>query len=408
MEDLGTEVLLPPDADVDSAAVLQRLLRAVREHLDLDVAFVGEVVGNERVFRHVDSGPGIDILQPGDSDPVGESYCGLVLDGRLPQYIPDPAENPVAAKMPVTSELPVGTHLSVPIQFSDGRTYGTFCVFALDVKDNIAANDLRALEMMADLAGEYLEAIDAAKQERRRIQRLVQSIIDDPAALAIVFQPLRDLETMEIVGLEALARFPQHPLGPAPVFAGATEVGMAVALEMRAVRAALDAFSDIPAPIRLNINVSPETLYSTEFYDAVRPCPTSRLVVEVTEHTAIDDYSELKAASASLRDLGIWLAIDDVGMGFSGLTRILETSPHELKLDAAVIRDVDVDPVKQALVDAFRAFGERAKFNIVAEGIETQGELDMLRDLGVQIGQGYHLGRPTKLAEILSGVQPHP
>lgn len=396
--------LLPQDSGVTPDIVIQRILRAVREHLDLDVAFIGQVADGERVFRFVDSavdGP----VTVGGRDPAAETYCHHVLEGRLPPYLAAPMEHPLAAGLPVTKELPVGSHLSVPIRFSNGRVFGTFCCFSFQVRRSVSADDVRTMRMMAELAGEYLEAIDDAGREERQRRQLIESILDDADAVVMVFQPLFDLATLAVVAVEALARFPRHDRSPASVFSEAAAVGLGVELELRAVRAALAALPSIPAPIRLNVNVSPETLYTEDFFNAVAGVPPERLVVEVTEHAAIVDYADLKMASERLTGQEIWLAIDDVGMGFSGLHRILESSPEELKLDAAVIRNVHVSQVKQALVDAFCAFGQRAGFNIVAEGIESAAELDSLRALGVKIGQGYYLGRPGDLVSALSPVQ---
>lgn len=389
------------DSNGSADGVIERMLRAVREHLDLDVGFVGEVVGGERVFRYVDSKPGVDVVAVGDSDPLEEGYCHQVLAGRLPEFLRDPSRHPVAANLRVTKELPVGSHLSVPIRFSDGRVYGTFCCFAFDVRPSLDPRDLSPLRMVADLAAEYLEAIDAVQDEQRRRHQTIKEVLEDPDALTLVFQPLRDLETMEIIALEALARFPGHERGPAWLFAEAADVGLGVELEMRAVRMALGAFDHIPESLRLNVNVSPTTLCSRDFFDAIARVSPERLVVEVTEHAAIDDYGELQTASARLAAAGIRLAIDDVGMGFSGLNRILQSSPRELKLDAAVIRDVHAGLVKQALIESFCIFGERAGVKIVAEGIECAAELGALRALGIKFGQGYHLGRPEPLQSLV-------
>ena len=95
------------DPQRSSDGVIERMLRAVREHLDLDVGFVGEVVGGKRVFRYVDSRPGVDIVAAGDSDPLEEGYCHHVLAGRLPEFLRDPSQHPLAASLPVTKELPL-------------------------------------------------------------------------------------------------------------------------------------------------------------------------------------------------------------------------------------------------------------------------------------------------------------
>lgn len=389
------------DPQLSSDGVIERMLRAVREHLDLDVGFVSEVVGGKRVFRYVDSKPGVDIVAPGDSDPLEQGYCHHVLAGRLPEFLGDPSRHPLAASLPVTGEVPVGSHLSVPIRFSDGRVYGTFCCFGLDVQPSLDARDLSPLRMVADLAAEYLETIDGVQAAQRRRHRTIEKVIEDPDAMTLVFQPLRDLQTMKIVALEALARFPGHEHGPGWFFTEASHVGLGVELEMRAVRMALEALDQIPGSLRLNVNVSPTTLCSPDFFDAIARVPPDRLVVEVTEHAAVDDYGELQTASARLAAAGIWLAVDDVGMGFSGLNHILQSAPRELKLDAAVIRDVHASIVKQALIQSFCVFGDRAGITIVAEGIESAAELDALRALGIRFGQGYHLGRPQPLQSIV-------
>lgn len=388
--------------EVTSERVIERLLRAVREHLGLDVGFVGEIVDGHRVFRYVDSSPGVDAVAVGHSDPLDESYCHLVVAGRLPELLADARQHPLAASLPVTSQLPVGSHVSVPIRFSDGRLYGTFCCFSFQARRSLQTSDLAPFRVVAELAAEHLEAIEQVEAERRRRHQVITEVIEDTRALALVFQPLWDLNRMQIVSLEALARFPGHQHPPNWFFTQASELGLGVELEMRSVRMALAALDDIPAPIRLNVNVSPDTLCSPDFFDAIAGVPANRLVVEVTEHSAIEDYGELQAASERLSASGIWLAIDDVGMGFSGLNRILQSSPEELKLDACVIRDVHIDPVKQALIECFCAFGRQAGLDIVAEGIESKHELDALRALGVKFGQGYHLARPASLEKILS------
>jgi EAL domain-containing protein (putative c-di-GMP-specific phosphodiesterase class I) len=382
--------------------VIERLMRAVREHLHMDVAFVGQLSGTDRVFRYVDSDVGVDGIEAGDADPLEDSYCGHVLSRDLPELLLDPMEHPVSAAMPVTSRLPVGSHLSVPIQFSDGRVYGTFCCFAFDVRSSLNEEHLDAVRMVAQLAGEYIEALDEIEREQRDRRRVIEAVLADPEGIQLVFQPLRNLETMEIVAVEALARFPGHAHGPEWFFAEAVLHGLDLQLEMRAVELALDVLARIPASIHLNVNVSPDTLHGRRFLDAIAEVPGGRVVVEVTEHAVIEDYTETKRAAAKLAQLGVRLAIDDVGMGFSGLNRILETSPQELKLDAAVTSGVHDSPVKQALVEAFCAFGARADFDVVAEGIENEDQLQCLRELGVTIGQGYHLGHPGPLDAVLS------
>lgn len=385
--------------------VLSRILRAVREHLDLDVAFIGEIVGDERVLRFVDSDAVVETVVVGGRDPVGETYCGHVLAGRLPQYLPDPSVDPLARRLPVTAAVPVGSHLSVPIRLADGRVYGTFCAFALDVRESLRPDDLRAVEMAARLVADHLDDVVDAQRERQRRRTVIRSVLDDPGGIEMVFQPLRDVITMEVVAVEALARFPRTSYGPQWFFTEADELGLGIESEIRAVRLALAALPELPHPVRLNVNVSPETLCSDQLLEALEGVPPDRVMVEVTEHAAVDDYLGLHRASARLSRLSVRMAIDDVGTGFSGLNRMLETSPAELKLDAVMIRNVHTNPVKQALIEMFSVFGRRTGFDIVAEGVESGDELAMLRSLGIGIAQGYHLGRPGPLDQALQHRQ---
>ena len=118
-----------PTSDRPAAHNIDRALRAIRLHLGMEVAFVAEFASGRRVFRYVDSsydGP----VQVGGSNPLEESYCLRVVDGRLPELMPDAKAVPEAAAMAATHALPVGAHLGVPVRLSDGRLFGTFCCFS--------------------------------------------------------------------------------------------------------------------------------------------------------------------------------------------------------------------------------------------------------------------------------------
>ena len=299
--------------------------------------------------------------------------------------------------------MPVGTHLSVPIRFSDGRIYGTFCCFAHTVHPEIEPADLRAGEMVAALVADYLEDLERRQADKRRRRDAIEGTIHDPHGLAIVFQPLIDIVSGEIVAVEALSRF-SNGRRPEWFFAEAFDVGLGVPLELKSVEAALHAFDLIPPDVRLNVNVSPDTLVSGRFAGMLAAVPAERLVVEVTEHAAIHDQPAVRAARDRLSALGIRISIDDVGAGFSGLSRILETGADELKMDRAIVHNVDVDPVKQAMIDAFVGFCARTGFRLVAEGIETADELDTLRSLGAELGQGYQIAKPGPLDELFAAT----
>jgi len=133
-------------------AAISKLLRRVREAFRMDVVFVSEFTGGMRVFRHVDaSAQAAGIVNAGAGDPLEESYCQRIVDGRLPRAIPDAAKVPEAAALPATQQIPVGAHLSVPIRLHGGAVFGTLCCFSRAPQPSLADSDAQALEAIANL-----------------------------------------------------------------------------------------------------------------------------------------------------------------------------------------------------------------------------------------------------------------
>ncbi|WP_436065229.1 EAL domain-containing protein [Arthrobacter sp. LjRoot14] len=122
-----------------------------------------------------------------------------------------------------------------------------------------------------------------------------------------------------------------------------------------------------------------------------------RIVVELTERSAVADYARLAEALAPLRSAGVRIAIDDVGAGFSSMRHILRLSPELIKLDRTIVAGVDCDPNQRALCTAMVSFASQIGASLVAEGIQTNAELTAVTEMGVNIGQGYLLGRPSVL-----------
>jgi EAL domain-containing protein (putative c-di-GMP-specific phosphodiesterase class I)/CheY-like chemotaxis protein len=223
--------------------------------------------------------------------------------------------------------------------------------------------------------------------------------------LAIAFQPLADLQTGAIVGLEALARFDlERWRAPEVAFREAGQVGLLVDLELAAIRAALGHIEELPADAFLSINLSPATAMSERFMDTILTTPADRVVIEITEHAQVDDYAALNEALAMLREHRVRLAIDDAGAGFASLQHIIRLSPDFIKLDIALTRGIDEAPVRRALATALISFASEIGAAIIAEGIETQGEFDTLRALGVPFGQGFYLAPPGPANSPISGI----
>ena len=384
----------------ENSTQLNRILRAIRTHLDMDVAFISEFTDGHRVFREVDTAEGCECIEVDGSDPLGESYCYWVAEGRLPKLIRDPAEHPLTAMLPATSTVPVGAHLSVPIRLRDGSVYGTFCCFSFSPDRSLTARDLATMEAFAQVAGELIEdALDREGESRRTAERI--SFVLATRGLDIVYQPAVRLDSPGVAFVEALARFPGEPYEPPNRwFAAAARVGLTVELEMLAVERALEGLAKLPAKTPVSINISPETVLSAEFARAIAPAPLERVILEITEHDAVSSYAELIGALQPLRARGLRLAVDDTGAGLSAFRHILLIRPEMVKLDMNLGRGIDSDPARRALACALIAFAREIGSEVVAEGVETPGELRRLRELGVTLAQGHLIARPGPAGAI--------
>lgn len=154
-------------------AHIRRMLQIVRTHLDMDVGFVSEFVDGRRVFRQVDARVASPVKE-GGSDPLEESFCQRVADGRLPQLMPDAAKDSVAAAMSAMKDVPVGAHMSVPLKLRDGRVFGSFCCFSFKPNLSLNTRDLRIMRafaaIVADFIHEELEIEREAELKRERIE----------------------------------------------------------------------------------------------------------------------------------------------------------------------------------------------------------------------------------------------
>lgn len=136
------------DAGVD--AQVQEVLRLLREKLDMDVVFVSRFEHGRRTILRVEHRAGRTVVTPGQSDPLEESWCQRVVDGRLPQMVAD-ARPLIAAKKVPAPPFPVGTHLSTPVSSRDGSTFGTLCCFSFEPKPGVHEQDLKRLKYAAEL-----------------------------------------------------------------------------------------------------------------------------------------------------------------------------------------------------------------------------------------------------------------
>lgn len=260
------------------------------------------------------------------------------------------------------------------------------------------------------LAGEQAEAVVAATCDLATMAApLIATMVDrerstaerrdhygqliETQAFATVFQPIVDLGTGRPVGYEALTRFADGTR-PDLVFADAGEVGKGPALEKAAALLAIERAEHLPAGSYVSINFSACTLLDVDFLAALTASTKREVVIEITEHDAVEDYVRLQGALATVRHHAR-IAVDDAGAGYSGLAHMRSLNPDVIKLDRALVSGFDIDPVGRAMVAGMVYFATETGSAIVAEGVETERELQTLIDLGVSHGQGYLLGRPS-------------
>ena len=395
-------------SDVKDPAVLARVVETVlssmRKQLGMEVAFISEFRDGRRIFRYVDSDLDVCPIAVGGSDPLDASYCQRVVDGRLPEVIPDATLLPAALELPVTTELPVGAHLSVPIHLSDGSVYGTFCAFSSEPNPTLRDRDASFLHMLASLIADHLEDETKIHAAHRAGVEMIERVLREDA-ITIVYQPIVDLKTRLLLGLEALSRFsttPQEP--PDWWFAKARTVGLGVELEVAAIAKALAQLPDLPPGAYLSLNVAPATVGSPQLAEALAGAPLDRIVLEITEHDVVKDYALLLTQLRHFREAGLRIAVDDAGAGYASLRHILSVEPDIIKLDRAITSGIDHDHGRQAMAAALRSFCVETGATLVAEGVETAEELAALCSFGIRCGQGYYLGRPALLRESAFAV----
>jgi EAL domain-containing protein (putative c-di-GMP-specific phosphodiesterase class I) len=299
----------------------------------------------------------------------------------------------------------IRSYVSTPVTLSDGSLYGTFCAFGFRSDKELGKRDEALMKVLASAAAVIVEPQVRDQERRTEIEGRLDPVVAEGGPV-VLLQPIVDLGTGTRVGAEALSRFPADwGLTPDVVFAEAHSVGMGHALELQALERAAEHLDRVGGYIAMN--VSPATALTPEAAELLRRLPLERVVLELTEHDAVEDYDRLSAALAPFRAAGLRLAIDDVGAGFSSLRHIVVTAPDVIKLDRSIAAGVATDRVLATLVGSLTTFAHGSGARVVAEGVETAEDATALRSLGVDHGQGWHFGRPGP-PEALAPPVPRP
>lgn len=243
--------------------------------------------------------------------------------------------------------------------------------------------------------------MSSTEQERLQLDSLIAK-----GDIAVVFQPIVDMQDGSIAAMEALCR-PGVESGfasPAHLFRAAEELGRLWELESVTRAAAFRAASSWPAGRQLFLNSSPVVFADERFTDSICSLADKtpglgrgRLVLEITELSEETHTELLVARAQELKLAGFGVAVDDAGAGTSGLNRIMSIRPHWIKLDREFVRNIHTDIFRQNLVRFFVQFARLSNISVVAEGIESAEELAMVASLGVRFAQGYYLARPAAI-----------
>jgi EAL domain-containing protein (putative c-di-GMP-specific phosphodiesterase class I) len=255
---------------------------------------------------------------------------------------------------------------------------------------------------------------DAAMEERIATH---QALVCDLAKALLLhqfeihYQPQIDIRTRALIGLEALLRW-RHPklglISPGNFIPLAEETGMIVKIGEWVMRTACKQAASLPSNIVIAVNASPLQFKNGLFLESVKRAltlshlPPNRLEIEITEGFLLTDSRSVVSTLDELHGEGVRLAMDDFGTGYSSLVQLSKLSFDTLKIDRSLI---GVAPKKRAIVRSIVVLGEGIGMSVLAEGIETEEELDAVRSDGCTLGQGYLFGRPIPATDIVSAVE---
>lgn len=227
--------------------------------------------------------------------------------------------------------------------------------------------------------------------------------------LYALFQPIMNMVDGTFLGFEGLIRGPaDSPLhSPFNLFAAARQQGLSLEVEMLCRQIVLESFAAQNLPGHLFLNVSPDTLTNPSFkngqtLDYLRNLgiDPQRVIIEITENQPTFDFEEMRNALLHYRDMGFKIAMDDLGAGFSSLRLWSELRPEFIKIDMHFVQGVNANPLKQQFIRSIQSIALSSGTQVIAEGIETDAEFRVIRDIGIACGQGYFIARPAPVPPL--------
>ena len=240
--------------------------------------------------------------------------------------------------------------------------------------------------------------------ERRRRREFIGLVY--AGKVSSVYEPIVDVATKTVFGYEALARGPEGTdfHSPLALFETALKENLIFELDCLCRRAGLEGAVGLPEGTKLFLNVRPTTIHDPSFkpealirtLEATQLQP-SDLVFEISEQESIQSFDTFREVRDEYSKLGFQFALDDTGAGYASLEAVMELEPEFIKVDRAFVREIDKDPARRTLLRALHAVAEDTGARIIAEGLDTLEELEVLGEMKIPFGQGWLFGKPTPL-----------
>lgn len=386
----------PPDVLARDGAIATYLAGA-RAHLGVETAFVTRCVeeGLQQV-THLCTADDLP-LEPGAVIAHANSLLDHGSSEISARLIPDSGEHPLPPLVPEVGDLRIGCFACAPLRLSDGTLWGSLCVLGKEPDPTLTMRDLKIVESFSGLAAERIESALERDRREQAAQERVESMLDGHG-ITTFQQPIVSLASGAPVGVECLSRFPDlTKRGPDAWFEDAELVGLGEALELAALRCALETLGHVPKGLFATINVSPRTLRSGAVRSLLEDTAITDLVVEIAGPLPTEDMATLAREIEALRPLAR-IAFDNVTPDLDGLQRVVELRPDYLKLDMMLARGIEGDRARQALVAALVILGRSVGCTVIAQGIEDEAEEEAFNALGIDCGQGYLYSRPLPTA----------
>jgi diguanylate cyclase (GGDEF)-like protein len=387
----GFGTFAAPESGERRAGVLERTVWFARKHLALDAVFISELTDAGEICRAVAGNADAFGIATSDEAVREIDLCRALRADELPRLAGDAKADERLHALQAQLTAPCGAFIAVPLRLTDERFYGALCGLSHAPRPDLDERDSRFLTTLGEVIANEL----GRRRDEQELRAAISGLIETED-LKVAFQPIIDLQSQRCIGVEALARFPSPFDAPDRTLTTAQRFGLRLELERLVIR---EAWKILPALGReqfLSLNVSPDALVELARRANLREdLPLPQLVVEVTEHAVVDDYSLLLERLAPLRARGLRIAVDDAGAGYASLRHVLELRPDFIKIDRSLIDGIAHDRAQRVAANAFQSVALDLRARVVAEGVERHDDLKVVRELGMDAAQGFLLGRPT-------------